>query len=482
MKSAKKYEQVAGRVRELVDSGIIKAGERIPSVRAMSSQMSLSPMTVLEGYRRLEDLGFIESRPQSGYFVRPPHLRRPGPWVKLPDARPEKIAVKTAAVKIPDYVERIFSLAARRDLIPLGAGLPDPRLLPSEELSIRLARVARTDPNEINRYCLGQGHPVLLDCLSRWMIEAGCITSPDEMVVTSGATQAMLLALRAVTRPGDAVAVESPGYYGFYSILQFLNLKAVEIPCSPSHGFQVDALARYLETGRPLAAVLLSASISNPTGAMMPDEEKIRLLRLCRRYDLPVIEDDTYGEIHFQAERPRPLKAFSPDRAVYIGNCSKILSPGYRIAWLAGGRHHKDIMSCHHMAVLAAPVAPQLAVASFLTDGGLSRHVRALNRKYADNIRLFQAEVARWFPSGTRAANPGGGQFLWLELPSGLDAGDLVEGSIANGFSIAPGILFSARQNYRGYLRLNCALEWTPEVQNALRILGGLAADLKEKA
>jgi len=474
----KKYDQIINRIKDLVRLETLKDGERVPSVRSMSKQMGVSVMTVLEGYRRLENMGLIESRPQSGYYVCSSALRRAHQLARPPQATRLDIALRTEAVMIPKAVERLLALALRKGVLPLGTGMPAPDFFPSEELSIRLARAARTDPKLVNRYCVGRGHHSLVKMISRWMIEAGCAVPEEEIVVTAGATQALMLAIRSLTRPGDTVAVESPGYYGFYSLLQFFNLKAVEIPCDPQSGLAVDALQTILRQGLKPACLILSPSYSNPTGGVMPDDNKEALVKLCLKHNLPIIEDDTFGELTFNTYRPRPLKALAPDRVIYVGSFSKILAPGYRIAWLAGGRHTSDILRCHAMSVLATPVATQLALASYLRDGGLKRHLRLLRKKYKVNAGLLQDKIALFFPAGTRTSNPQGGHFLWVELPPGQDAVMLSAAAAEEGISIAPGVLFSSRQHYRRNFRLNFAVKWNEEVEKAIARLGELSSNL----
>ncbi len=471
-----KYEKVARRVESLIASGTLRTGDRIPSVREMARLMDVSTMTVLEGYRCLEDLGLVEARPQSGHYVRPKASRRRKVWARLPAARQEDILLVTKDVTVPQAVDRFLEQAADRRLLPLGAGLPDPSLLPSERLSILLARAARTQPEDTNRYSIGAGDPRLRRAIARWMLESGAVTEANEIVVTTGATQALLLALRAVAQPGETVAVESPGYHGFHGLLEFLGLRSIEIPSSPDTGFSVSALAQTLAAPEnAVAAVLLSASFSNPTGATMPDAEKERLVTLCRERGIPIIDDDTYGDLPFVGQRPRSLKSFAPTDVLHVGSFSKTLGPGYRIAWVAGGRHNGAILRYHHMAVLSTASANQHAVADYLERGGMSRHLRRLRRQYADNLRLIGDEVVASFPPGTRAGCPAGGHFLWVELPEGGDAVALAGRAFQAGISIAPGILFSSRLHYRRYLRLNGAVVCDERLRNALSTLGRLA-------
>lgn len=469
----KKCDQIVHRIEDLIEQKKLKVGERVPSVRSMARQMSFSIMTVLEGYRRLENLGLIESRPQSGYFVRPKAFEVTQS-THLPEISQCNIALRTELVKIPEAVQRSIGQCQRNDVLPLGSILPSPDFFPNEELSIHLARVARTYPKVINQYHFEMGHKSLLGKISKIMFEAGCVTLEDEITVCGGETQALMMALRAVTNPGDIVAVESPGHNQFYAILDFLNLNAVEIPCDPQNGLSVEALGTVLLDGIRPACVLLSSSFSNPTGALIPEANRKKLVEICSHYNLPIIENDTYGEITFNGHRLRPLKALAPSIVIYIGDFSKILAPGYAVAWLAGGQYTNDIRRCYYMSVVTAPVVIQLAIASFLEHGSLKPHLRRLRKQYQENVRQFQSKVAQCFPPGTRISNPQGGQFLWVELPQNGDAVALSIDAIKENISIAPGIIFSSRQYYRKNFRLNCAIKWNDEVERALERLGEL--------
>lgn len=470
----KKYEMVASRIERLVRSGALLTGGKLPSIRSMAGQMRLSIMTVLEGYRRLEERGIIESRPQSGYYVRPPQLRAPLKPVKLPDARAESIRLHTGRVRIPEEVERLVMDSQREGRVPLGAGFPAPEFFPSEQLGIRLSRAVRRDPKGVNAYSTGMGAERLRQSLSLRMLDAGVEAMPDEIVVSGGATQALLLSLRAVCKSGDTVAVESPGYFGFYSLLNFLNLKALEIPSDPEAGFSVDVLERMVRKNMRIACVLLCANYANPTGAVMPEPEKSRLAELCEKRGIPIIEDDIYGDLSYGA-RPPALKAFNPEGVIYVSSMSKMLAPGYRIGWAAGGRYHRDVLRCHGMAVLSVALPNQMALAMYLEDGGMRGHLQRLRKRYAENMALFRNAVARCFPAGTGTSDPGGGHFLWVRLPSGVDSRRLAAQAFARGISVAPGVIFSSRGHYRNYLRLCIALPWTKKVEGALRTLGEMA-------
>lgn len=458
-----KHEQVAQRVLALIENGLL--GTRIPSVRAMARQMGVSPMTVLEGYHKLEDRGIIESRPQSGYYVCSAWSNRTG--IIPPPARLEAIRPKAHSVRIPDGIRELLVQTMNPNLLPLGSGAASPEFFPNESLSLRMARAVRTNPEETNRTLLGPGDPSLRTQLARRMVEAGCSVDPSEILVTLGATEGLHLCLRAIAQPGDLIGVESPGYYGFYAALENLGLKALEIPSDPQTGISLPALKEALNHG--IKGLLLCPTLSNPTGATIPDAAKEELVRL----KIPIIEDDAYGELAFAGQRARALKSFAPENVLYVGSLSKVLCPGYRLGWVAGGKHQEALMRHHLASIMAVPTPTQKAAASFLTDGGMPHHLRRLRKQYREGMIRFQEAIAAWSVE-VRTSQPLGGHFLWVELPDGCEAIALAEETSERGFSIAPGALFTSQSRYGRFFRLNAAIPWGDSVQGALATLGAL--------
>lgn len=473
----KKYEQVMEAVSLLIRNGAVQEGEKIPSVRAMAERMQLSMMTVLDAYRRLEADKIIESVPRSGYRVLPESAAAKN---CPPEAQTEPIRIRTSAVKSHAQTEELLRAAARKDVVPLGAGLPVPKDMPCDELSRCAAREVRTLPEEANGYELGGGDYGLRRQIARYMADSSCPQHPDDLLVTSGITQGLILALRAVTSPGDLVAVESPGYYGFFSALNFLNLNAVEIPSSPTNGIDIPRLTGLVGSGTIPKALIVAPTCANPSGSVIPESSRKKLVALTKKNRIVLIEDDTYGNLYFDNHRPAPLKAFSPDDIIYLGSFSKTIAPGYRIGWVAGGKYADDIRRCYAMSALALPVLTQRAVCRYLEKGGMNRHLQKLRRKYQSNIGRMQEAVAEHFPEGTQSSRPAGGHFLWIRLPGKSDALVLAKQALKKNISIAPGPLFSSRQHYKRYFRLNCALTWSTPVAEAVATLGKLANRLHQ--
>jgi len=466
------YEQVAQKLREQVTSGVYRQGERVPSVRRLSGQLEVSVSTVIEAYRRLESQGVIEARPQSGYFVRNRLWQPPAqPEISKPHSSPTDVSVSAYALKV---------LRASRDpdVLQLGVAVPHASLLPSKALNGILARVARRDTGRGINYDFPPGSVELRRQIARRMLDAGVTLSPDDIVTTSGCQEALSLCLRAVTKPGDTVAIESPSFYGTLQTIEQLGLKAIEIPTCPRKGVSIEALRLALDRWK-VKACLLVPNFSNPTGAVMPDDRKKRLVQLLAEHEVPLIEDDIYGDLAHHAPRPKAAKSYDRKGLVMLcSSFSKTLAPGYRVGWVVPGRWREQIEHLKYVNTMATATLPQLAIAEFLEHGGYDHYLRKTRVLYAQGIERMTHAVARYFPDSTRVTQPAGGFVLWIELPEKVDAFELHRRALARKISIAPGPLFSPKQAYGNCIRLTCAVPWTEALERALVTLGRLAEEL----
>jgi DNA-binding transcriptional MocR family regulator len=467
-----RYEQIARRYAGAIEAGTLAPGERFPSVRQLAAEERASPTTVVQALAQLESLGLVEARPRSGHFVR---LRQ-----RAPVPRPEcpRASVAATAVSVSALVAKVYRAASDPRILSLGQSTPDPALLPTQELTRAVTASMRRPRDGGVRYELPPGLPELRRQIARRALTWGCQLSEDDLVITSGAMEAIHLCLLAVARPGDAVAIESPAFYGMLQMVESLGLRALEIPCHPDTGMDIDALAQRLERHR-VAAVLAVPTFSNPLGSTMPDEAKARLVRLLSGHRIPLIEDDVYGELCFGPTRPRPAKAFDVDGTVILcSSFSKTIAPGYRVGFTAPGRHRERVELLKFSTNIATATLPQRAVARFLAGGGYDRHLRSLRERIASIEACTASLVAESFPAGTRVTSPKGGCFLWVELPAGVDAMTLHARALDAGVAITPGPLFSPSGGHRNCIRISCATPWSPAVDGAIRLVGRLASRL----
>jgi DNA-binding transcriptional MocR family regulator len=464
-----RYRAVAGKLASLIDQDVLRPGERVPSVRQISSREGVSVSTILQAYTLLESRGYIEARPQSGFYVRTKRRTLPPePGMSVPRRHATKVGVS-------GLFSRLLQAALDPNVVPLGTACPDPKLLPGKKLNRMLAALIRRSGPEINNYNFPPGAYELRRQLARRSLDWGGSLSPEEIVTTCGATEAIHLSLRAVTKPGDLVAIESPAYFGTLLQLESLGLQALEIPSHPRNGISLDllsdAVAKY-----PVRACVVSLNFSNPLGSCMPDAGKQALVEMLARRSIPLIEDDIYGDLHFGDSRPKCAKAFDKHGLVMLcSSFSKMIAPSYRVGWTASGRFQAAVERLKLTTTLATPTLLQIAIADFLENGAYDRHLRKLRAAFALHIEQMIAAVGQYFPAGTKVTRPAGGFVLWVEMPRGVNSLELHERALENGISVSPGPMFSARQQYQNFIRLNCGFPWSDRLDQAIRTLGRLA-------
>jgi DNA-binding transcriptional MocR family regulator len=461
------YEEVADKIHGMIGNGTYRAGERIPSIRALSRQMRISANTVMESYARLENLGMIEARPQSGYYVcsKLTEPARRAAVDKAGDIAPNPVVIGDVALEV---IRNIANPA----LVPLGGGIPNCDLLPVDKLNRMLSSESRRFSLQSIAYPPHQGHKLLRTQIARRSLDSGCSLSPEDIIITSGCVEAMNLALQAVCCPGDTVAIGSPVYPTFLKSIQWMGLKVLEIP-SNGEGMNLDVLD-YAIRHNKVSACITIANFNNPLGSLMPDDRKRELVRLLAKHEIPLIEDDVYGDLAHGPVRPPSTKAFDENGLVlYCASFSKTLAPGYRVGWIAPGRFKEKVSQLKVLLNIASASPTQLAVAEFLTNGGYDYHLRKLRRVYARQTALARDAVIRYFPPGTRVSRPEGGYILWVELPEGYDAFRLYELALKEGIGIAPGKIFTLGDGFGNCFRINAAF-WSERTEQALETLGGL--------
>jgi len=464
-----RYRDIANELFEQIDKKVLCAGDRLPSIRAATRRHRVNPGTVIRAYRELEARGLIESRPRSGYFVRPPAERQ------LSQPTRFKAVPRSVAVQVIDLVFEVFETTKRATpVIQFGAPFMNPELFPLAQVNRAGAAAARRLVSSPIVQDLSPGSAELRRLIALRYLSSGCVVSPDELVITCGAFEAIALSLRVVTRPGDTVAIETPSFYAILQTIQQIGLNVAEIATDPATGVDLNALEHALKTGSIKACVVMP-SFQNPVGSCMPDERRKVLAGLAERYKVPVIEDDVYAELHFGAHRPRPVKAF--DRSGWVLHCgsfSKSLAPGYRIGWAAAGRFTRALWQQKVISSFnTAPICQETLV-GFLRRGGFERHLRQLRRSLSARCREMLRAVSAEFPTNCRMSRPDGGYMLWIELPQSVDVMQLHRRALAAGVSIAPGPMFSARRGYRNCLRLSFGYASTAQIREGIHTLGRL--------
>jgi DNA-binding transcriptional MocR family regulator len=466
------YERVAQLVETQISTGALRSNERIPSVRAMSRTARVSISTVVQAYLHLENIGLIEARPQSGFFVRRASVN------VLPEPRPRTNRSRRPASIAAEVLDTCREALTRTDIVPLNGAFTSPTLYPTQRLNNLVREVLREHPLNAGECILPPGHAELRRQVAKRMAIAGAAADPSHVVITSGTMDAIILTLRTLCDPGDTVLVESPTYFGLLQAIQHLSLKVVEVPNQPGRGIDVDAVRAVARTTK-LAAAVLMPNFNNPAGTLTPDDAKREIVSILTSVETPIVEDDIYGDLHYGSVRPNSMRAFDEAGLVIsCGSVSKTIALGYRIGWAVTSQFHDEIARAKFFSSVACPTLQQLVLARYYASGGYDRYLRRVRMTLSENAQHFSEAIARCFPPGTRVGRPAGGVVLWVELPSGVDGAELFRTALASRIGIAPGVVFSAKADYRHYIRISCGLPWTTTTERAIEKLGKLVSGM----
>ncbi len=466
------YLQVADGLEKMIGGEILKIGDKLPSVRVLSEEYGISMGTAFQAYYHLEGKGLIEARPKSGYYVRFNFRRMPG----LP--RISEPSPVTSEVSVQEMISTVFKKLSSDDLVNFSVAAPPTSLLPAAKLNKSLVHAMRASKHHGIQYEHTQGNPELRRQLAKLAFHWGGKFSEEEVVVTAGCMEALVMCLKTVTRPGDTVAIENPTYFGIFQVIESLGLKVLEIAADPVTGVDPDQLAGMIKKF-PVKACVFVPNFGNPSGNCMPDEKKKALVELLARHRIPLIEDDIYGELYFGRHRPKTCKSYDKDGWVlHCSSLSKSLAPGYRIGWVLPGRFTEDLVRVKMMHTVTGTAITQQAVAHFLGIGRYEYHLKKLRKALHTQCLRYQQGIMQYFPAHTKMSRPQGGFVLWVELDKKLNAYQLYREALKHQISVAPGQLFSAKGQFGNCLRISYARPWDGEVEEGLRTLGILIRNM----
>ncbi|WP_075183091.1 PLP-dependent aminotransferase family protein [Pantoea sp. 1.19] len=462
-----KYQQLVARLRQQIEAAVWSPGEKLPSLREQATRAGMSLMTVMHAYQVLESQGYIQSRPQSGYYVAnrradaSPQARRPEPHY-------------SEAVDINAFIFEVLQACRDPQIVPFGSAFPDPGLLPQRQLLRALNRVSREMRPEDVLNNLPPGNLALRQTLSRRYARQGITVPAGEIVITNGALEALNLSLQAVTEPGDWVVIEHPCFYGAWQAIERLRLKAVAVASDPREGIDLDELARVLAT-RPVKACWLMTSQQNPLGCTLSADKKRALVALLSAHRVRLIEDDVYSELWHGEAPPLPARAYDREGTVlHCSSFSKSLVAGFRVGWVAAGPEAPRIQRLQFSSTLSTSAPLQQALAHYLESRGFESHLRRLRETLAQRKCAALQALRRHLPPAVTLHDAPGGYFLWLTLPPRCDALALYNQALTQQISLAPGRMFSPDPRYHSGFRLNVSRAWDARSEAAAATLGAL--------
>jgi DNA-binding transcriptional MocR family regulator len=466
------YIQVAERLAERIRTSEFLPGEKLPSLRTICRQEQVSLMTAVAALAHLEALGFVESRPRSGFRVKPPSgFKTMGPQPM--DLWGERAGEGQSEVAIAEVVNGLSD----PELVPLGAGCPSPELFPNAQIDRIIRQVLRKDGLHSAKYSTVPGDFGLRREICRRLSSRRCRMEPTRVLLTAGGMEALAIALGTLVKPGDKVLVEVPTFFGIHQVLRRLHVEVREAPSDMSNGIHLESVATLVRRERITAAVVMP-NFNNPTGTLLADEKKRELVRLLARADVAIVEDDIYSDLGYRHVAPRPLLSFRQKWAsphLVVGSFSKTIGPGFRIGYIASS-HDIFNLSLHKFTTnVGNNRLAELVIAEALKSGLYEKHVRKLAAAFEMNVKRFRHAILSYFPKGTTVSDPQGGFVVWVRLPEPLSALSVYRASLEAKVSVAPGFIFSTRFRLDRFIRFNAGASWDERVESAVRAVGGIA-------
>ncbi|WP_026632625.1 aminotransferase-like domain-containing protein [Dyadobacter alkalitolerans] len=460
------YQKIAKNLEDQILSETLRIGDKLPSIRSIQKIYGVSLNTAIQSFAELESKSLIESRPKSGYFVSKISKR------KLPLPSVSELKLPEKGKNTDDLISRVFDILNDKTIRQFSLGIPDKKLLPLAKLNKGIIRAMRQLEGNGTEFEAAQGSVNLKRNIARWSLIFDGKLTEDDIVTTTGTTNAIYQCLLATTRPGDTIATESPVYFGILQLAKSMELNVIELPTHPLTGIEIDALKKVIHK---INVCCFTANFSNPMGSLMPDEHKKELVELLTHHNIPLIDDDLFGNLFFSGTRPKPCKVFDQSGIVmWCGGVSKTLAPGYRVGWVAPGRFKDTIIRQKLVQTVTLPSLFQEVIADFMEHGGYDHHLRSLRHTLHTNCLKFQQAIEDYFPQNTKISQPQGGFFLWLELDKRIDTNQLYDTALKHKLSFAPGSMFSQNSNFNNCMRLNFALPWDDSVEHDIKRLGNL--------
>jgi len=461
------YTELSNNIATLIKNGVLKEGDRLPSVRMLCTEHGISMNTAKRVFLELEAQSLIESKPQSGYFVS--RL----PYKKLPLAQVSSPSLINGNQEPEELIRKIYANMGNTDLTFFSIGAPADQLLPLAKLNKEIILATRSLSHSGTAYEPLQGNEKLRRMIATRSLTWGGNFDENDLVTTAGGMNALSFCMMALSKPGDTIAMESPCYSGILQLARSLGLKVIELPTHPITGIEIDALKKVVSK---INLCLLVPNFNTPLGSCMPDEHKKEVVALLAKHGVPLIEDDVYGDLYFGAQRPKCCKSFDTGGTVlWCSSISKTLAPGYRVGWIAPGKYKEQILKLKLVHAISSTTITQEAVANFLKTGRYENHLRKLRQTLQYNYQQYIDTIAEYFPEGTKTSRPQGGLALWVEFSKEINTTILFERALKQNISISPGRMFTLQNQFENCMRLSLGLPWSETLKQKLKLLGRLA-------
>ncbi|ASC70544.1 PLP-dependent aminotransferase family protein [Halomicronema hongdechloris C2206] len=472
------YLQIRNSISHLIQSGGLKPGDRLPSIRQMAHTANVNKLTVIEAYSVLEADGLIQARQGAGFFINPPARSQP----KRPStfAPAQQVIIPNGhATSFLEISDAILQAESQPDIIKFSSGFPQPTGL--DDLQRIARRAVKRAAERLFSHNHPQGDPTLRDQIAQLLVQLGLPVTPDNLLITNGSMQALSLVLQLLLQPGDWVVVESPTFHGFLSLLRQVGAQIIGIPMTTS-GMNLELLEQYLQSHRPKLIYTISTQ-HNPTGITTDLAHRRQLIDLAEQYDCLILEDNAYEWLSF-GPTPPPIKALDRcnsqgsalkgHRILYFGTFSKTLMPALRVGYavITGPLYtplvERKLLHDFHVSIMS-----QAIISEYLATGHYRRRLNLLRAMNQQNRDVMLKALETHFPAEASWTTPQGGLFLWIQLPPQTNLAALAQAALHHRLLLGTGTAFFADQ--RGYPALRLSFAQPPEViEQGIATLGQL--------
>lgn len=468
------YEQIEQNLRQGILSGSLAPETRLPASRQLARDLGVNRITVENAYAALEADGLVYSRVGSGTYVLPPP-----PLPQIPQKSAEAVwplwqqNLPERSLGARAVVEQMRLTAGRADHISFAGGISDSHLFPAEDFRKVLQTVMRRDGIDALDYGDRRGYAPLRETITHILASQGLQTSPENVLITAGSQQALALVSQLLLEPGDTILVESPTYSGALDLFRALNFRIISVPVD-SQGMRVDLLEKQLQQHHP-KLVYTIPNFHNPTGTCLSGTRRHELIILAERYNVPILEDDFVGDLRYEGRAQPALKALDPGgRVIHVSTFSKMLMPGLRVGFLvADGPVYDALVKFKRVNDLATSSLIQRALHDYVTVGRYQAHLRRSSQIFRKRRDAMLAALQRFLPDRLQFETPQGGLFLWINLPDGFSAGELLPIAIRQGVDFMPGSgFFLNPAEGAGWMRLNFVVQEERKIEEGIRRLG----------
>ena len=456
------YRQISENIKERIRDGRLPANTRLPTVRQFAKDLNVTRLTIQNAYSELQADGWIEATVGRGTYV-------------SSSIQPMTLAPTIGQYLTPDSaINDMLEISQVMGVRSMGMAHPDPALFPAAEFWPYLVRL-QGQANDLLGYGPIQGDTELRVELAELLREIGLTAVPEDILITAGTMQAIFLVTRTITRPGDIVLVDEPTFLGTLSILKALELDFKTVPLD-DEGPILDKFEKVLQTHRPRFYYAIP-NFHNPTGIFMSQARREAVLALAKQYDCLIVEDDIYGRLTYNSHPPPPpLKAQDPtNRVIYLGGFSKVLMPGLRVGYAIAPPHLRtQLLQLRRATDLCSPPFVQRALAHFLGDGGLKRHLKRVLPVYRERRDVLLSALRQYMPPEVSWSQPKGGFCCWVSLPRYFERGELYRTALQHGFAFTPGEAYLIESEQEDYLRLCFGNQNITSIRVGVKLLADL--------